>query len=55
MCYISASIGKKVFPQIVLFDSHVAEKWGSGGLPSEKCSRQRPLEHRKTLFLQSRI
>ena len=34
ICYISASIGKKVFAKIVLFDRYVVEKWGSGATPS---------------------
>ena len=33
--YTSASISKKEFAKIVLFDRHVAEKWGIGVLPPE--------------------
>ena len=31
-----ASVGKKVFAKIFLFDRHAIDKWGTEGFPPEK-------------------
>ena len=48
MCYISASIGKKVFVKIVLCDKNAAENGDLGSFPQRIFLWQRPLERRKT-------
>ena len=52
---VLASIGKKLFVKIVLFDRHTDEKGGLRACLLQNVSIQRPLERQKMPFLQSRI